>query len=421
MSVSFALRKWRRLCGLATIGLLMALAGCNHAPAAKTAKKPRVVVTKPIMDMVMNYQDFTGRLEAVNSIEIKPHVSGYVTKAIRPRDSKQGMVAEDDVKATEGELVQEGDLLFEIDPRPFVADFKQAEANLKVAEADDNLQKQKLDRADDLKKLKAISDEEYDTQKAAQLRSVAVVLASIAARDRAKLYVDYTQIKAPVTGRVSRRFVDPGNLAITDMTVLTTIVTEDKMYAYFDVDERTYLELLATIAPGQKTWYEGLNLPVMMRLANESEFEKVGVVDFVDNRVTATTGTVRMRGVFKNDKNLLKAGLFVRIRLPIGSAYEAIMIPDKAIQSDQERKYVWVVNAKDQVEYRSVDPGMSIKDMRVIKPAEKGKEGQQGLSVVDRVVIEGMQRAKKDLPVEVETRAPEAPPRMPLVRLLTPK
>src|SRR5262249_45999025 len=153
----------------------------------------------------------------------------------------------------------------------------------------------------------------------------------------------------------SRRFVDPGNLITADTTVLTTIVTEDPMYAYFDVDERTYLDLLATVSPGQKNqgaW--GLTLPVMMRLANENEFERVGTIDFVDNRVIANTGTVRMRGQFKNPSGLLKAGLFTRIRLPLGAPYKAIVIPDEAILSDQERKYVWVVNAKNEVEYRSV-------------------------------------------------------------------
>src|SRR5205807_3476751 len=137
----------------------------------------------------------------------------------------------------------------------------------------------------------------YDTAVAAREKSAAQVGASEAARDRAKLYLDYTRITAPVTGRVSRRFVDPGNLVNADNTVLTTIVSEDPMYAYFDVDERTYLELLASVAPGQKSWYEGLRLPVMMRLANENEFVKLGEVDFVDNKVLATTGTVRMRGV----------------------------------------------------------------------------------------------------------------------------
>src|SRR5947207_791485 len=184
-----------------------------------------------------------------------------------------------------------------------------------------------------------------------------------AAKERTQLYLDYTKVIAPVTGRISRRFVDPGNLITADTTVLTTIVTEDPMYAYFDVDERTYLDLLASVSPGQGAW--GLDLPVMMRLANETEFDRVGTVDFVDNRVIANTGTVRMRGQFKNPSGFLKAGLFTRVRLPLGSPYKAIVIPDEAILSDQERKYVWVVNGKNEVEYRSVKLGQSIRDLRV--------------------------------------------------------
>ena len=251
-------------------------------------------------------------------------------------------------------------------------------------------------------------------------KAIASVGSSEAARDRAKLYVDYTRVIAPVTGRVSRRFVDPGNLITADNTVLTTIVTENPMYAYFDVDERTYLDLLAGVAPGQRSWYEGLRLPIMMRLANETDFEKdkIGVVDFVDNMVKGTTGTVRMRGVFQNSSGFLKSGLFVRVRLPLGSAYKAILIPDEAILSDQERKYVWVVNAKNEVEYRSVKIGQPVKDLRVIRPAERGKEGKEGLSEGERFIVSGMQRVRKGTQVEPDMQAPPTPPGMPLVRRL---
>lgn len=409
--------------------LALGLAGCQPAATTKPAKVPRVIVTMPIVDTVMDYQDFTGRLEAVKMIEIKARVSGEVKEA----------------GFKEGDRVKEGHPLFEIDPSTYAADLNQAEANLKVAEAERNLQEKNAVRGKDLYEStpKAMSREEYETVVAAHLKSAAAVGAVKAARDRSQLYLDYTHVKAPIDGRVSRRFVDPGNLIIADTTVLTTIVSEDKMYAYFDVDERTYLDLLASVKPGQKSWYEGLKLPVMMRLANENEFEKIGVVDFVDNRVAATTGTVRMRGVFQNDNGKLKAGLFVRIRLPIGLAYEAIMIPDEAIQSDQERKYVWVVNSKDEVKYRSVKLGLSAnalrviesadKDkegsegdamddrvivMRVIKKAEKGKEGKEGLTLEDRVIVNGMQRAKDGIPVEVGVQPSPAPPHMPLVRLL---
>ena len=430
-SISLKLTRRAAPPGLAAIGafalLALGLAGCQPAATSKPAKVPRVIVTTPIEDTVIDYQDFTGRLEAVKMIEIKARVSGEVKEA----------------GFKEGERVLKDHPLFEIDPVLYNADFNKADADFKLAEAESKLQKENVKRAKALFDKAAMSPEEYETVVATEKKSLASVGAVKAIKDRAQLYVDYTHIKAPIDGRVSRRFVDPGNLIIADTTVLTTIVSEDKMYAYFDVDERTYLDLLDSVKPGQKSWYEGLKLPVLMRLANENEFEKIGVVDFVDNRVVATTGTVRMRGVFQNDNGKLKAGLFVRIRLPIGSPYKAFMIPDEAIQSDQERKYVWVVNSKNEVKYRSVKLGLSanalrvlesadkgkegteaatIEDrvivMRVIKKAEEGKEGKEGVTLEDRVIVSGMQRAKDGITVDVGVQPAPAPPHMPLVRLL---
>ncbi len=395
-------RRPGRAFGFAGLFALCCLAGCDKSQPAKGTKNPKVIVTQPITDTVMDYQDFTGRLEAVKSVDIRSRVSGYVTE----------------IPFKEGDVVKEGDLLFQIDRRPYDADHNQAEANLKVALADRDLQKRNAERAGKLLPAKAISNEDYETVLAAQEKSQATVGAMEAARDRAKLYVDYTHVIAPITGRVSRRYVDPGNLVNADATVLTTVVSENPMFAYFDVDERTYLDLLAHNAPGKKSWYEGLKLPVMMRLANEGDFEKRGVVNFVDNRVVATTGTVRMRGVFPNDDGMLKAGLFVRIRLPIGSAYQATLIPDEAVQSDQERKYVWVVNSAGQVEYRSVKLGQSIKELRVVRPPEKGKEGKEGLALGEHVIVSGMQRVRNGIHVDADMQPPPSPPAMPLVRLM---
>jgi RND family efflux transporter MFP subunit len=249
-------------------------------------------------------------------------------------------------------------------------------------------------------------------------KAVAAVEAAEAAHERAELYLGYTRVTAPISGRVSRRFVDAGNLVNADNTVLTTIVAEDPVYAYFDVDERTYLDLPNLAALGKGTEKNGQRLPVMMRLANESTFTKVGGVDFVDNRITATTGTVRMRGVFPNPKGALKPGLFVRIRLPIGGAYSATLIPDEAIQSDQERKYIWIVNTKGEAEYRSVKLGQAIKELRVIRPPEKGKEGKEGIADGERVIISGMQRVRNAMKVDVDMKLPPEPPQMPLVGLL---
>jgi membrane fusion protein, multidrug efflux system len=374
------------------------VSGCEKPAPPKANNNPRVIVTKPIMDSVIDYQDFTGRLDAYKTVEIKPRVTGYIT----------------DAPFKEGDPVEKGSLLFQVDKRPYEADLNQAKANLNVAIADRNFQEKNVERYG--KVIKSVSREEYETAVAALEKAIANVAAMEAALARAKLYLEYTNVTAPLSGRISRRLVDPGNLVTADSTALTTIVAESPMYAYFDVDERTYLDLLAQ--EGKTAWTEGLKLPVLMRLANEDEFATVGFVDFVDNRVVATTGTVRMRGVFENSKERLKAGLFVRIRLPISASYRAVLIPDEAIQSDQERKYVWVVNAKDEVEYRPVELGQSLQKLRVVKPAAKGKEGKEGLSEEDRVIISGMQRARNGLKVDVETQAPPVPPEVPLVRVL---
>jgi RND family efflux transporter MFP subunit len=386
---------------VALVAVLL-IAGCDAETPTQGTKKPKVVVTEPITDCVIDFQDFTGRLDAVKTVDMRARVNGYIT----------------DVPFKEGELVKEGDLLFQIDTRQYLADWNQAEANLKLAIADRKLQERNAERARKMLPTRAISLEDFDTTMAALDKAMAAVGAYEAARDKAKVYLDYTRVIAPIAGRISRRYVDPGNTVIADNTVLTTIVTEDPVYGYFDVDERTYLALLAQAAPGKKSWFKGLRFPVLMCLASEKDFERVGFVDFVDNRVIGTTGTVRMRGVFENSNGLLKAGMFTRVRLPIGHAYESIIIPDEAIQSDQERKYVWVVNKNSEVEYRSVKLGQAIGELRVIRPAEKGKEGQEGLVEGERIIVSGMQRVRKGSEVEAESQRPPPPPHMPLVRLL---
>jgi RND family efflux transporter MFP subunit len=386
------------------LALLVAfgISGCEPATTQGPKKPTKVVVTSPITDEVMDYQDFTGRLDAVKTVEIRARVSGYITQ----------------VPFKEGDRVKEGDLLFQIDVRPYQADLNQAEANLKLAIADRKLHEKNAERARVMVQSRSISREEFDTTMAALDKAAASLGSFEAARDKAKLYLDYTRVTAPVTGRVSRRFVDPGNLVNADNTVLTTIVTENPLYGYFDVDERTYLSLLAQSPTGSSATSDVLNFPVLMQLANEKEFATAGVVDFVDNRVIATSGTVKMRAVFQNPRGNLKAGLFMRVRLPLGSAYRAIIIPDEAIQSDQERKYVWIVNSNSEVEYRSVQLGQAIGELRVIRPPAPGKDGKEGLSEGDRVVVSGMQRVRKGLLVEPENQAPPAQPHMPLVRLL---
>jgi multidrug efflux pump subunit AcrA (membrane-fusion protein) len=360
MNASILLKKSKFL----ALPLMFILAAsCQRSQPPAERPKVEVVVTTPITDKVTDYQDFTGRLDAVKTVDIRARVTGYVTKA----------------RFKEGDDVHEGDLLFEIDPRTYEADHNQAEANLKLAEADSKLQQKNAARAQRMRSDKALSQEEYETTVATAEKSKATVKSMEAARDRAKLYVDFTRVTAPWNGRISRRLVDPGNLVNADQTILTTMVTEDPLYAYFDVDERTYLD-------------------------------HIGTVNFIDNRVNATTGTIRMRGVFPNPLKALKPNLFARIRLPTGRPYEAILIPDEAILSDQGRKYVDVVNDQEEVVYRPVTIGQEIRGLRVIK---------EGLAPGEWVIVSGMQRVKPGTKVQKKEQPPPKPPESPLSRLLT--
>ncbi len=397
---------------LAVLVVLAASGGCHHTPPPKMNKVFEVVVTTPITDEVTDYQDFTGRMDALKTVDIRPRVSGYITEA----------------PFVEGDIVKEGDLLFQIDPRPYQAEVNQAEANLKLAQADVALQSRRARRGMELVQQGngAIGPEDYDQLVAALEKSKATVGSMKAALDKAKLNLEFTHVKAPplhddqgrpLIGRISRRLVDPGNLVNADQTILTTLVSIDPMYAYFDVDERTYLELAAITAQSSNSWFSALQFPVLMRLANEEDFATKGYVNFLDNRLNANTGTVRMRGVFSNPSGVLKSGLFVRIRLPLGAPYKTLMVPDEALLSDQGRKYVYVVKKEkneqgeevDKVEYRSVQLGQALEGMRVIK--EGVKEGE-------RVIVSGMQRVRPGAVVKVTMREPPAPPQSPLTKVL---
>jgi RND family efflux transporter MFP subunit len=413
-------RRWLRLgLGLAALLATVLATGCGrrHAAAGRT-KAVAVVVTTPIRDVVTDYQDFTGRLDAVKTVEVRARVSGYVI----------------DAPFTEGDTVRKDDVLFRIDPRPYkialdaaTAQLAAARAQVEQGEANLRLAKVTLDRA--RRAGRGASPLELDQNRAQQqvteanlnLARAAVGTAE-ANLDTAKLNYEWTTVRAQLNGRISRRNVDPGNLVNADNTMLTTMVTENPLYAYFDVDERTYLELVKTTP---RTYLElvktTLQFPVLMRLANEDDFVRTGTVDFLDNRVSATSGTIRMRGVFDNAGGTLKPGLFVRVRLPIGTPYPALLIPDEAIQSEQGRFYVYVVNAKNEVVYRPVQRGQALQGLRVIKAPAKGKEGKEGLAPGERVIVSGMQRVRRGIQVEAALKPPPRRPQSPLSKLLTPK
>jgi RND family efflux transporter MFP subunit len=317
------------------------------------------------------------------------------------------------------------------------ANLLQADAHLKRLNAD-------FQRASTMRSKGVIGQEEYDKVSGDRLEAEAALRVAQANRKTAELNLGWTKVTTRISGRISRRYVDPGNLIKADDTVLTTIVADDTVYAYFDVDERTYLDLVGEKPAAASTArLEELKIPVLMRLANSEEFTHAGYVDFLDNRLNGNTGTIRMRGVFKNPRDTLKSGLFARIRLPIGRPYTALLIPDEALQSDQGRKFVYVVKTitekkadgteekKDIVDYRPVGLGQALQgernnnsagiSLREIKPAVKDKDGQvvEGLLDGERVIVSGMQRVRPKTQVQVKIQDPPKPPGFPLEKLLT--
>jgi multidrug efflux system membrane fusion protein len=416
-------RRWRWRGALALWAAILAV-GCGQTPAAKE-KTIEVVVTTPITDDMVDYQDFTGRMDAFRTVDVRSRVTGYVDVAFG---------ADGTAPFKEGDRVKKGDVLFEIDPRPYQVVVDQVTADLATRKAETVRAEALYKRTIDLVRTKAATMEDIDKQKGDWDVARASIQQAEAKLSEAKLNLSFCRVIAPMTGRISQRKVDPGNLVKADDTLLTTIVADDQVYAYFDVDERTYLDLVGenpTASPSERV--KDLKLPVLMRLANGEEFTYRGYVDFLDCRLNGNTGTIRMRAEFNNPRDSLKAGLFVRVRLPIGTAHQAQLISDEALQSDQGRKYVFVVNTvtekkddgteetKDIVEYRPVMLGQAIQRLREIKPATKDKEGKivEGLLPGERVIVSGMQRVRAKTQVHATMQDPPKPPGFPLEKLLS--
>jgi RND family efflux transporter MFP subunit len=358
--------------------LCAGLAGCERAQSQQppAMKPPEVLISLPVTQEVTDYEDFAGRTEAVSTIEIRARVTGYLDKVCF--DGKEGA----DVK--------KGDVLAEIDPRPYRAELARTEANVVQAQA--HLKRLELDynRATKVRSRGAMSQEEYDKICGDRAEASAAVGVAEASRDNAKLNLEFTQVKAPIDGRISRRLVDPGNLVKADETMLTTIVSLDPMYAYFDVDERTVLRIRRLLREWQ-TKLSSAAVPVMLRLADEDEFTHQGTINFVDNKVDTNTGSMWLRGLFTNPKQDLSPGLFVYVRLPVGTPRKCILMAEQALGRDQAQKFVYVINDKDEVLYRPVKIGRLENGLRVIT---------EGLAMGEKVVVSGLQRIRPGIKVE---------------------
>jgi RND family efflux transporter MFP subunit len=371
-----------RLVWMRELPAAKAIAGVSKTVARETPP-PEVAVAQPVARKVTDYETFTGRTDAVSTVEVRARVTGYLDKAV----------------FREGAQVKQGDLLFEIDPRPYQADLNLGEANLKQAEAERALQEQTAARLKKLMAAGSIAKEEYDQGIAAVDKARATVAALQAAADKARLFLTWTKVVAPITGRISRRQLDPGNLVTADTTILATIVSQDPMYVYFDIDETTALRLWRFAREAKaKPPAEG-ETPAYMGLADEEGFPHRGIVNFMDNRVNADTGTIRARVIFANADGMLSPGLFARIRLALGAPRQALLVPEKAIRSDQGLKFVYVVDNEDKVEYRRVHLGAMHDGLRII---------EEGLKPDERVVHSAATRVKPGMTVRPRMVPPPA-------------
>ncbi len=361
------------LVSLAVAGLF---AACTRTAAQQAPPPPpQVTVASVIERDVTEWDEFTGRLQAVDSVEIRPRVSGYVSA----------------VRFSEGATVRKGDLLFLIDPRPFQTDVDRLQAELSRAQATVRRANSELERAERLRGENAISNEEHDRRAAFAQESAAQVSAVEAALRAAELNLEFTRVTSPIDGRVSRAIVTEGNLVSSgpaEATLLTTVVSLDPVYAYFDADEQIYLRYIAR-GPAKAGHYVGGR--ILMALANEEGYPHQGQLDFIDNQLDGSTGTIRGRAIFRNHDGLLTPGLFVRLRLAGSSGARSLLIQDRAVGTDLSKKFVYVVSPKSQIEYRPGPLGPIVDGLRVVR---------RGLTAGEAVVVNGLQRIRPGAQVQ---------------------
>lgn len=368
------------------LGFLAALFPGGCKPAADATAPPATLVTVATVEerSVQDYVVFTGRTEAVETVEVRARVSGYLAET----------------RFKDGQEVKKGDVLFVIDPRPYQADLDRATAETNRAEAEVQLAGVEFNRARELRQKNAISAQDFDVKSAALLKAQSGLAAARAAMDTAKLNLDFTSITAPIDGRASRASVTPGNLITPDMPQpLTVLVSVDPVYAYADLDERQLLRYIrlhneeAAQAGSGKTETPD-SPPIWLQLADEKDFPHEGRIDFSDNRVNRETGTLEIRGVFEDTDNVLGPGMFVRLRFPAGPRRDALLVPQEAIATDQGRKLVYVVDGKGVVEARTVEPE-SIQDdgWRVVRGNLKAGE---------KVIVEGLVKVRPGMEVRTE-------------------
>ena len=368
--------------------LLMAqlLTGCDNKPAANAAPPaPPVTVALPLQKSITEWDEYTGRFTAVETVEVRARVSGFI----------------ESIHFKEGQLVKQGDLLFIIDPRPYQLTVEQAKADRERAKAKLEIATLDVERATPLVRSQTLTAREFDTRKSTERDAAGQVGAAEAALKQAELNLDWTQVRAPTAGRISDRRVDAGNLITggqTGATLLTLIVSIDPIHFVFDGSEADFLRYLRLAAAGARPSSRDVENPVSVRLVDEDDYMHHGRMDFVDNVLNTKTGTIRGRAIFDNKDGLLTPGIFGRLRL-FGGERETLLVPDSAIASDQSRKIMFTVADDGTVGTKLIEPGPIVEGLRVIR---------SGLAPTDRIVIDGLQRARPGQKVTPEDGKIEA-------------
>ena len=373
-----------RLNALGAVLLSVMLVGCDEGVAQNAVPQaPAVSAADVVVKSISQWDSFNGRIEAVESVQLRPRVSGYIDK----------------VNYTDGQEVKKGEVLFTIDDRTYRAALEQAQATLARAKTQASLAQSEASRTDKLINTNLVSREEWEQRRSAAAQAQADIRAAQAAVDAAQLNLDFTKVTAPIDGRASRALITSGNLVTAgdSASVLTTLVSQKTVYVYFDVDESTYLHYQNLARSGQGASSNHLALPVEIGLVGEDGYPHQGKVDFLDNQLTPSTGTIRMRALLDNAQRQFTPGLFARVRLPGSAEFKATLIDDKAVLTDQDRKYVYIVDKEGKAQRRDITPGRLAAGLRIV---------QKGLNPGDKVIVDGLQKVfMPGMPVNAKTVA----------------
>jgi membrane fusion protein, multidrug efflux system len=369
--------------GLTLAILLAALTGCNQQPAAAPSLPPAgVTVSKPVRKEIVDWNEFTGRTAAVNLVNVTARVSGYIVN----------------IPFKEGDIVHKGDLLYQIDPRPYQDVYDQAVGQLKQAQANQQLQEVTYERQARLQQTNVIAKEDYDTALSNKNQAAAQVISAQASVNAAQLNLEFTHVTSPIDGRVSRQLVNIGNLVQADSTQLTTIVSIDPIYAYFSMDELAALGYQRLVQEGKLASTSDGQAVVYLQLQDEKGFPHEGTVNFADNAYDPTTGTLLIRASFPNQDGFLKPGNFVRVRIASSPKYEALLVADRAVGTDQDQNFVYVIDSKNIAQLRHVTTGPMADGLRVVK---------SGLQPDDVIVINGIIKVRPNSPVKPQNGSME--------------